>query len=361
MSLQGEVVKRTLQFKFDAGTSRGVLREKDSFFIKIFEKYRPHPFGIGECSPLQGLSIDYGDGLELQLQEAMHRLSAWSVPETHQQAYDIAEKIAGEAMPSLRFALEVALIDLMNGGQRTIFKNPFSEGLEPIAINGLIWMGSREFMLKQIKEKLDSGFNCIKLKIGAIDFETECSVLAYIRNEFSPDEVEIRVDANGAFSGEDVLPKLERLSHYGIHSIEQPVAAGQIDLMQKVCAKSPVPVALDEELIGIYGKNKAELLDAINPHYIILKPTLLGGLKETAGWISIAEAKQLKWWITSALESNIGLNAICQFTAEFANPLPQGLGTGQLYLNNIPSPLEVGNGLIVYNINKNWELYTLGT
>lgn len=360
MSLQGEVISHKLKFKFDAGTSRGILREKTSYFIKIFERFNPSIYGIGECGPLQGLSIDYGDGLELGLLETIHKITSFPKPENLQQAYDYAQIIAGNAMPSVRFALEVAFIDLMEGGKRTIFRNRFSEGVEPLLINGLIWMGNFDFMLQQIKQKIEAGFTCIKLKIGAIDFEEECSVLEFIRKKYSPEQIEIRLDANGAFTGEEVFDKLEKLSEFHIHSIEQPIAAGQNDLMENLCRNSPIPVALDEELIGNFGEDKIRLLTKIKPEYIILKPTVLGGFQETNHWISIAEANQIQWWITSALESNIGLNAICQFTAEYDNVLPQGLGTGQLYHNNIPSPLEVASGKIYYNVNKNWELHHIG-
>lgn len=356
MALQGEVIKYNLKFKFDAGTSRGVLRNKNSYFIKVYESSNPEVFGLGESGPLQGLSIDYVENLELRLLEIIHLLSSFPKPKDINQVYDFAKDIAGEAFPSIRFALETALIDLINGGKRIIFKNSFSEGESPISINGLVWMGNTGFMLDQVQEKINAGFKCLKLKIGALDFETECAILAHIRKKYTAEQIELRVDANGAFSYKDALQKLKKLSHFQIHSIEQPVAAGQIDLMAELCSKSEIPIALDEELIGVYGKNKRFLLDEINPSYIILKPTLLGGFKETDHWISLAEEMGIKWWITSALESNIGLNAICQHTAEYDNPLPQGLGTGQLYHNNIISPLEIKGGQISYNINKNWKI-----
>jgi L-alanine-DL-glutamate epimerase-like enolase superfamily enzyme len=360
MSLRGEVLNHNLLFKFDAGTSRGILRNKTSYFIKIFETSDPSIFGIGECTPLKGLSPDYGDELEMRLLEILQKIPSYKKPVDIQQAVECAEAIAGASFPSIRFALEVAFIDLLYGGKRKIFHNKFYEGINALPINGLIWMGNSGFMLRQIKEKIDSGFKCIKIKIGAIDFKAECSILGSIRKKYSPEEIELRVDANGAFSGEDVFDKLEKLSKFHIHSIEQPVAPGQPHLMEKICRESPISVALDEELIGIHGNEKQDLLGKIKPAYIILKPTLLGGLKETSTWISLAEEQQIGWWITSALESNIGLNAICQFTAEYDNPLPQGLGTGQLYHNNISSPLEIEKGKIFYNNNKHWELHTIG-
>ncbi|MDQ3396129.1 MAG: o-succinylbenzoate synthase [Bacteroidota bacterium] len=360
MGLHGEVIRYDLHFKFDAGTSHGVLRQKTSFFIKIFERYNPSVFGIGESGPLQGLSPDFDEDLELKILEVMHKISSFDKPTNLEQAYEFAEAIAGPFLPSIRFALEVAMIDLMRGGQRKIFHNMFTEGVQSIDINGLIWMGSKDFMLQQIEDKIESGYNCIKVKIGALDFETECKVLAAIREKFGPDQISIRLDANGAFGEEDAEHKLDKLSEYQVHSIEQPIAPGQINAMENLCRNSPVPIALDEELIGVYGKEKHELLEKIKPQFIILKPTLLGGFKETNEWIDVAWKNKIEWWITSALESNIGLNAICQFTAEYKNPLPQGLGTGQLYHNNIASPLEIHKGKIYYNNHKDWDLSTIG-
>jgi L-alanine-DL-glutamate epimerase-like enolase superfamily enzyme len=217
-------------------------------------------------------------------------------------------------------------------------------------------MGEKQFMKDQIKEKLKMGFSCIKMKIGAIDFDAEIDLLKSIRKEFSAQEIELRVDANGAFSPKDALEKLKRLSALEIHSIEQPIKQGQIQEMAKLCSKTPLPIALDEELIGVFSsEEKKKIITEINPQYIILKPSLIGGFAGSKEWIKFAEENNSGWWITSALESNIGLNAIAQFTYTLQNNLPQGLGTGGLFTNNFTSPLEVENGTLQYNSGLNWD------
>ena len=231
--------------------------------------------------------------------------------------------------------------------------NDFFDSQRSIPINGLIWMGEPDFMLRQIDQKLSEGFDCIKMKIGAIDFEREIELLKYIRSQFSPDQIVLRVDANGAFSPEDALEKLQRLADLDIHSIEQPIRAGHITAMEKLCRETPLPIALDEELIGV--EDKAALLDAIQPQHIILKPTLIGGTLETQEWIRVAEERGIGWWMTSALESNLGLNAISQLVSTYSPAIPQGLGTGKLYHNNLDSPLEVRAGHIYYNPELAWE------
>jgi L-alanine-DL-glutamate epimerase-like enolase superfamily enzyme len=251
--------------------------------------------------------------------------------------------------------LETALTDLHTGGKRILYPSEFTEGEASIPINGLIWMGKPDFMWQQIEEKVNAGFNCMKLKIGAIDFETELSILKKIRDQYGSD-IELRVDANGAFTSDNVWYKLEELSKLDIHSIEQPVMAGQAELMQEICRNSPVPVALVEELIGVIDEEeKAELIEFIKPQYLILKPSLLGGFEMCEEWIEIAEENGAGWWVTSALEGNIGLNAIAQWTYELENPLPQGLGTGQVFSNNIKSPLTVKQGELWYDVNAGWE------
>ena len=257
---------------------------------------------------------------------------------------------------SVPFGFETAFLDLENGGKRIIYKNDFSLNQKTIPINGLVWMGDKEFMNKQIKEKLKTGFSCIKMKIGAIDFNAEVELLKSIRNEFSSKEIELRVDANGAFNPKNALEKLKRLSALEIHSIEQPIKQGQIEEMADLCAKTPLPIALDEELIGVFtSEEKEKIITAINPQYIILKPSLIGGFAGSKEWIKLAEENKSGWWITSALESNIGLNAIAQFTYTLQNNLPQGLGTGGLFTNNFESPLEVKNGALQYNPILNWD------
>ncbi|MDG1330689.1 MAG: o-succinylbenzoate synthase [Crocinitomicaceae bacterium] len=324
--------KRTFHFKRPSGTSRGVLTEKHAWFIEVWEESNPDIVGIGECSIIPGLSPDFVDfeNYEAKVAETCSNLNL-----------DLSD------WPSIKFGLETALLDLKNGGKGVVFQNDFSTGSRSIPINGLIWMGEPEFMQEQIEEKLKQGFETIKLKIGAIDFDSEIELLKSIRNRYSKDEITLRVDANGAFSPSEALEKLQRLSELDIHSIEQPIKQGQFNEMKKLCSETPLDIALDEELIGVNKtEDKIELLDVIRPQYIILKPSLHGGIEGTKEWISLAEERNIPWWITSALESNIGLNAICQLTAEYSNQLPQGLGTGSLYTDNVPSHLQVQKGTI---------------
>ena len=238
-----------------------------------------------------------------------------------------------------------------------LFPSEFTDGNKSIYINGLVWMGDEAYMKRQIEEKLEKGYNCIKLKIGAIDFDKELALLEFIRSHFSAKQIEIRVDANGAFSSDQALSKLNQLSVFQLHSIEQPIAKNQIEEMAVLCSQTPLPIALDEELIGIFGiESKRALLKKIKPQYIILKPSLVGGFKGSQEWIDVAESMDIKWWITSALESNIGLNAIAQWTYTLSNPMPQGLGTGGLYTNNFDSPLEVKQGQLIYNKELSWNV-----
>ncbi len=340
--------KYILNFRFEAGTSRGVLRERNTYFISLFDSLNPQIIGIGEASPLKDLSIDYLPDFEEKILFFCQKFMQQNFKNPHDIPYHWLKENT-PALPSLRFAVEVALKDLANGGIRKIYDNDFYNFGKPLPINGLVWMGTASFMQAQIEEKLKQGFTCIKLKIGAIDFDTELALLQSIRKRFSSEKITLRVDANGAFEPSEALEKLKALAAYQLHSIEQPIKAGQLKEMTALCAITPLPIALDEELIGIEGKEKKEeLLKTIKPQYIILKPTLLGGLEESKEWIEIADKQGIGWWITSALESNIGLNAICQFTACYSPTLPQGLGTGQLYHNNIELPLEIRNGYIFY-------------
>ncbi len=259
-------------------------------------------------------------------------------------------------MPSIQFGLEQAFLSLESQSPYLLFPSGFTNSNEGIHINGLIWMGSKEFMKTQIREKLEQGFKCIKMKIGAIDFDTEIELLQSIRKEFSSDDIELRVDANGGFTANEALDKLKRLSEYDLHSIEQPIKVNQFEEMARLCETTPLPIALDEELIGVFGvTKKEEILQTIQPQYIILKPSLVGGFKGSMEWIDLADKKEIGWWITSALESNIGLNAIAQWTYTLNSKMPQGLGTGSLFTNNIESPLEVKNGYLQYNTRKNWN------
>lgn len=357
MSLKGIYKKHQLQFKFEAGTSRGVLKNKLSYILSIWDEKNPKVQGLGECGPLPGLSLDDTPGLEENIQQALQKIQSFSAPDDVNDLFEITNKIVRKEFPSLRFGMETALLDMYRGGKRILFPNKFSKGMETIPINGLIWMGNSDFMWQQVKEKLQAGYRCLKIKIGALDFEKECELLRYIRKEFPSGNIELRVDANGAFSAGEALHKLNILADFDIHSIEQPIMPGQREELRKLCQESPVPIALDEELIGIFDQQqKAELLSYVKPAYIILKPTLLGGFEEIAEWIEDAEKLNIGWWVTSALESNIGLNAISQFAANYVLRIPQGLGTGQLYHNNFVSPLTISQGELKYDVNKEWEI-----
>ena len=262
-----------------------------------------------------------------------------------------------QELPSIRFGLEMALRDLFYGGQQKIFDSEFFNDHRSIDINGLVWMGDKDTMLDRLELKILAGFDCVKVKIGGIKLEDELEIIKDARDMIDNDDLCIRVDANGAFTPENVMPVLESLAKLKIQSIEQPIKPGQHDAMALLAQTSPVPIALDEELIGIFDiEEKRMLLEKIKPHYIVLKPTLLGGFKATKEWIDLANELGIKWWVTSALESNIGLNAICQFTSQFENKLPQGLGTGELYTNNIPSPLTILNGCLFLDKTKHWYL-----
>jgi o-succinylbenzoate synthase len=349
MSLQLSYSKKIFQFNFKARTSRGLMKDKTSWFIKIWDDANPEVFGLGECGPLPGLSLDARPDFEDVLSDTLRKISSANLPLT----FDNLHTIVPSGFSTITFGLETALLDLINGGKRVIYNSGFIHN-QPIPINGLIWMGDMDFMMTQINKKVTAGFKCIKLKVGGLDFDRECDVLNYIRKRYFKEDIIIRLDANGAFKIDDVLFRLEQLSKYNIHSIEQPIKPG-LDAMEELCRKSPIPIALDEELIGKETRQqKQELLSYLKPQFIILKPSVHGGLKSCAEWIALAEEVGCGWWITSALESNIGLNAICQFTANYNTHLHQGLGTGAIYENNIPSPLTVDNGNIFYNPALNW-------
>lgn len=327
---QASFEKITLNFKLPAGTSRGILKSKNSWIIKIWRTEDPSFVGIGEASIIENLSPEWNENYENVLSDTLVDVSS------HIKSNFIHLK----DYPSIRFGLESALLNLHHALENVYFPSNFTRENGSIKINGLIWMGDKEFMYDQIKKKLDDGFDCIKMKIGAIDFESEMDLLKYIRSKFSKESVELRVDANGAFSVDTVYQKLNKISTFDIHSIEQPIAKGQWDEMSELCANTPLPIALDEELIGVKEiDSKLLLLSTIKPQYIILKPSLLGGFSASDEWIKIADSYNIKWWLTSALESNVGLNAIAQYAFTKNNPLPQGLGTGQLFTNNTLSPL----------------------
>jgi len=330
MGYEAKVTERVLHFRQPAGTSRGVYTERKSWFVHLTDGERT---GVGECAPLPDLSCDAmpDDAYRERLDKACQALCA-----TGEIDYDSLRDY-----PSMLFGLETALLDLRNH----LFDTAFSRGEVGIPINGLVWMGSYEEMLQRMEEKLEKGFRCVKLKIGAIDFEQELDLVKRIRERFSFHEVELRLDANGAFPFEEALYKLELLSQYAIHSIEQPIKAGQWAYMAELCRESPLPIALDEELIGVNDPEmKAHMLNIIKPRYIILKPSLHGGMQGCREWIETARGMGIGSWITSALESNVGLNAIAQFASDVYGDnisMPQGLGTGQLFTDNIEMGLEI--------------------
>ena len=342
--MKASYLKYNLNFKLPAGTSRGILKTKETFFIKLEEDGKS---GIGECSVFRGLSFDDKPDYEQKLQWLCDNIN---LGESQLLKYF-------KFYPSIQFGIEMAFKDYRAKKAMKLYPSKFTKGLDAIPINGLIWMGDSAFMFEQVADKLEDNFSCIKMKIGAIDFEKELSLIKNIRTQFSAKEIEIRVDANGAFSADNALEKLKILSDLDIHSIEQPIKQGQIDDMARLCETSPLDIALDEELIGIIDiKEKEELIKSIKPQYIILKPSLVGGIKGSVEWIELAEKYNSSWWVTSALESNIGLSAIAQWTYTLHSSLPQGLGTGSLFTNNIVSPLEVSNGRLKYNQETSWEL-----
>ena len=355
MRVRFEVIPYVLNFRFDAGTSRGILKEKPTWFIKAWQPENPAIIGWGEASPLNGLSMDFSADYGKKLRAVLDHLEGLSIPDEH--LLDFITEHTPVDMPSVRFGIETCLLDLVNGGQRMIFDNDFFQGERKLPINGLVWMGNPEFMQRQMNEKLKQGFNTIKMKVGAIDFDTELDLLRQLRQSYTSDELTLRVDANGAFGEDDVFEKLEELAALDIHSIEQPIKPGNVGLMNKVAKESLVPIALDEELIGVNTLAEREaLLSSIRPQFIVLKPSLVGGVSACKEWIKVAESLDIGWWITSMLESNVGLNAIAQFTAEYDQLLPQGLGTGQLYFNNISSPLTIKKGHLHYFSRTEWRL-----
>lgn len=342
MPIKIEIIPRTLHFKRPAGTSRGVYNTRKLWYILLSYDSDSSLFGVGECAPLYDLSAEYTPDYEAKLNEFARRF-------TEENNIDWS---ALRNYPSILFGFETAVQHYQRQSLQ-LWDTPFAKGQEGIPINGLVWMGSFEFMKEQIETKIEQGYHLIKLKIGAINFEEELSLLKQIRSRFSNQEIQIRLDANGAFHPDEALNKLQRLSEYDIHSIEQPIAANQWEHMAKLTQTSPISIALDEELIGVYDlKSKKELLEAIKPQFIILKPSLHGGMAGCEEWISEAETRSIGWWVTSALESNIGLNAIAQWAATLNITLPQGLGTGMLFTDNIDSPLEIRGEELWFNPNR---------
>lgn len=342
--MQAAWCKYKLSFRFTAITSRERMDWKETFYIKIWNCDTPSVYGIGEAGLFRGLSCDDRPGYEEML-DAVCR--------------DIDRYIENPALlsdwPSIRFAVETAACDLANGGKRILFPSEWTDGKKAITINGLVWMGDRDTMRERIASKLADRCGCVKVKIGGIDFEEELALLDYIRSQ-APD-ITLRLDANGAFPPHEAEEKLKRLAEFGIHSIEQPVRAGQWQEMKHLCRTSPIAIALDEELIGLNSpEEKRRMLETVQPQYIVLKPTLCGGIGGSEEWIRMAKNNGAGWWITSALESNIGLNAIAQWTATLDSDMAQGLGTGQLYHNNITSPLRTDGDRLSYDPAEKWEI-----
>ena len=331
------ITSKLLHFLQPAGTSRGVYNTRLSFYLKLTSDEQPDVVGVGECATLPDLSCD-----AMPPNEYERKLRTFC------DEYERTGVIDYEAMrpyPSMLFGLETAVAQFNAKGSLNFFDTPFGRGEEGIPINGLVWMGTFEEMFERLEAKLKAGFRCVKLKIGAIDFDRELQLIRHIRSTFSRKDVELRVDANGGFTPEEALSRMEALVQYDIHSIEQPIKQNQWTEMARLCAATPLPIGLDEELIGVNERQKKiELLDTIRPQYIVLKPSLHGGMVGTEEWIQLARERSIGSWITSALESNVGLNAIAQLTANIYGSNirhAQGLGTGQLFADNIEIPLKV--------------------
>lgn len=326
-----------LKFKEPAGTSRGVLTEKPTCYMRLFDENNPSRYGVGEAAVFPGLSPEADDRFFYKLMELQANVRLG-------RSTDLSH------FPSLQFGFEQCIRDFTGGCNGIYYPSQFVAGIQSIQINGLVWMGNREEMMERMEKKLEEGFSCIKFKIGAIDWKSEIDMIETVRKRYNRDRVEIRVDANGAFDMDHALPRLKHLADLGVHSIEQPIKAGQPLMMQFLCQGSPLPIALDEELIGKFSmEEKARTLDAIHPQFIVIKPTLTGGYSGAEEWIKLAEERNIGWWITSSLESNIGLNALAQWTATLGNKMPQGLGTGALFTNNLDAPIYLEGDKLRYN------------
>jgi len=335
-----QVEKHTLRFIKPAKTSRGEYIEKTAYLLWIVTE----TFKVcGEASPLSDLSVDGKVDFSNIVQPYENQFL------TFEDLHNLLEDWM--PYPSLRFALYSAILKAKFQANRIAIQQPtksqvwieneFTHGKEGMKINGLVWMNSIDAMYEEAIHKINAGFTCIKLKVGALDFDAECRLIEKIRKQFSPFKVEIRLDANGGFKNGDALFQLEDLKRFNIHSIEQPIQANQPDLMQEICAKSPIHIALDEELIGIDVNNSLNLMKKIKPKYIILKPTLLGGFDFCDIWIQHAVSQNVGWWSTSALEGNIGLADIAQWVSAYKPTMPQGLGTGSLFVKNFDPHTKV--------------------
>lgn len=332
-----------LKFKEPAGTSRGILTEKPTCILRLYDGAAPEHYGVGEAAVFPGLSPEADNRFFYKLMELQANVR-------------LGLKTDLTGFPSLQFGFEQAIRDFSGGCNGIYYNSPFILGDKNIEFNGLVWMGSFEDMFARLESKLEEGFKCIKFKIGAIDWKHEVDLIEEVRKKYSSDKVEIRVDANGAFTMDNAIPRLKRLADLQVHSIEQPIRAGNPELMGFLCQISPLPIALDEELIGKFTRNqKVETLDIIKPEYIVIKPTLTGGYSGAEEWIELARERNIGWWITSSLESNIGLNALAQWVATLDNNMPQGLGTGNLYTNNFSAPIESRGDRLYYLPGKTYN------
>ncbi len=345
--LHARWTEHSLQARFPLGTSKGTLDKRTVWYLIAWNDEWPERIGIGEAAPFPGHSLEFPADVRTKLLELCQRTTDWQ------------QRLQGDLIqvPSVRAAVEQCLRDLDVGGTKELFPSDFTLGQRGIPINGLVWMGDKRTMRARIRAIIADGYRVVKLKIGALDWAEEEALLREVRSEFNANDLELRVDANGAFDAAEVMPVLHRLADLGVQSIEQPIAPGRYELMAEVVAASPVPIALDEDLIGLHHTDaRTALLDTVRPGHIVIKPSLVGGWQATREWIALAGERGMGWWITSALESSIGLNAIAQFTATLPIDRAQGLGTGGVYLNNIPSPLEVHHGALYHRPEKGWDL-----
>jgi len=348
--LRARWIERSLEPHFTLGTSKGSITTRTVWYLIAWQHARPEVRGIGEAALFPGHSREFPADVKTKLLELCMDTSNWERRLTD----DLVD------VPSVRFAVEQCLRDLEAGGTKTLFPSEFTLGRQAIPINGLVWMGDKATMKQRIREQIEGGYTTVKMKIGAIGIDDELDLLKAVRAEYSANDLILRVDANGAFSAQQAPDVLKRLADLQVHSIEQPVPPGLYEVMTELCARTPIPIALDEDLIGLNTHDaKVDLLDNLKPQYIVIKPSLVGGWAATQEWIDLAKARNIGWWITSALESSIGLNAIAQYTATLHVTMAQGLGTGKVYANNIPSPLLAEKGFLRYRPEEDWDLSDL--
>lgn len=344
MTLHATFHPYTLHFKKPAGTSRGALLHKETWFLCLRDPAEPNRLGVGECSPQPGLSRDDLPQLPQKLADVCEQINRGRP----------LEQIDLRGWPAVQTALDLARQDWQTGGQQHLYDSAFARGEVSLPIHGLIWMGSPAEVLAQVQQKVKAGVPVIKMKVGALPFADELALLAEIRR-VAPRH-ELRLDANGAFSIDEALAKLKALAAFDVHSLEQPIKPGQVAALANLCAASPIPIALDEELLTLTTPDaQRDLLTTVRPAYLVLKPTLLGGQAATEQWIALANAQGIGWWFNSMLESNVGLNALAQWAAHLPSTHVHGLGTGQLFQNNIPSPLQLDGAALRYNFEHTWD------